>query len=41
MRSFLQALLAVLTLGMISMGCNRTTAPPEPRDVTLVVPGMF
>jgi hypothetical protein len=41
MRSFFQALLAILTLGMISTGCNRNTAPPEARDVTLVVPQMF
>jgi hypothetical protein len=40
MRSFWQILLAILTLGMISTGCNRSTAPPEPRDVTLAVTGL-
>jgi hypothetical protein len=40
MRSFFQILLAILTLGMISTGCNRSTAPPEPREVTIVVPAM-
>jgi hypothetical protein len=41
MRSFWQVLLTILTLGMISIGCNRTPALPTARDVTLVVPGMF
>jgi hypothetical protein len=41
MRSFLQTLLAIVTLGMISLGCNsKTDAPVTPTDVTLNVPGM-
>jgi hypothetical protein len=43
MRSFLQTLLAVITLGMITPGCGRTDkAPVEAAlmDVTLLVPAM-
>jgi hypothetical protein len=41
MRSFLHFLLTVFTLGMIA-GCgSKPATPAEPRDVTLVVPGMF
>ena len=45
MRSFLQMLVAVITLGMVQIGCSRPGAPatPEnatPTDVTLLVPGM-
>jgi hypothetical protein len=44
MRSFLQSLVAVLTLGMFSMGCGKQQpqepAAPSSTDVTLLVPGM-
>ena len=41
MRSFLQTLLAILTLGMVSLGCSsKPDAPAAPTDVTLRVPGM-
>ena len=41
MRSFLQALLAILTLGMVSLGCSKQQATPAlSTDVTLLVPGM-
>jgi hypothetical protein len=41
MRSFLQTLLAIVTLGMISLGCgSKTDTPATPTDVTLKVPGM-
>jgi hypothetical protein len=43
MRSFLQTLLAIVTLGMITPGCGRTDkAPAEATamDVTLLVPAM-
>jgi hypothetical protein len=42
LRSFFQSVLAVLTLGMVSVGCsNKTDAPATPTDVTLRVPGMY
>ncbi len=43
MRSFLQFLLCVFTLGMIGRtGSGNNAGPPaEARDVTLVVPGMY
>jgi hypothetical protein len=44
MRSFLQSLLAIVTLGMVQVGCSRPGAPaPEEAtatDVTLLVPAM-
>ena len=41
-RSFFQTLLAVVTLGMVSLGCNnKTDTPATPTDVTLHVPGMW
>ena len=41
MRSFLQTLLAIVTLGMVSLGChNKTDTPATPMDVTLNVPAM-
>jgi hypothetical protein len=41
MRSFLQTLLAVVTLGMVSLGCqSKTDTPAAPTDVTLNVPAM-
>jgi hypothetical protein len=41
MRSFLQTLLAVVTLGMVSLGCkSQTDTPAPPTDVTLNVPAM-
>jgi hypothetical protein len=41
MLRFLQTLVAVLTLGMVSLGCgSKSDSPPEPRDVTLYVPAM-
>ena len=44
MRTFLQSLLAILTLGMVSVGCNRQQpqqdTPATPMDVTLLVPAM-
>jgi hypothetical protein len=44
MRTILQSLLAILTLGMVSVGCNRQQpqqeAPATATDVTLLVPGM-
>ena len=41
MRSFLQTLLAILTLGMVSLGCgSKTDTPVTPADVTLSVPAM-
>jgi hypothetical protein len=46
MRAFLQSLLAVLTLGMVPMGCSKQPGPGAPApsagppDVTLLVPGM-
>jgi hypothetical protein len=40
-RSFLQSLVAVLTLGMVSPGCgSKTDSPVTPTDVTLSVPAM-
>jgi hypothetical protein len=41
MRSFLQSLLAFVTLGMISLGCSKTETPLAPADVALHVPGMY
>jgi hypothetical protein len=41
MRSFLQWLLALVTLGMVSLGCSKTETPTTPTDVTLRVPGMY
>jgi hypothetical protein len=41
MRSFLQSLLGVITLGMVSLGCGKTETPMKPADVTLRVPGMW
>jgi hypothetical protein len=41
MRSFLQSLLAVVTMGMVSLGCkNQTDTPALPMDVTLNVQAM-
>jgi len=43
MRSFLQTLLAIVTLGMITPGCGRTDKTPaqaDVMDVTLLVPAM-
>ncbi len=44
MRTFLQSLLAILTLGTFSLGCNKQApqgaAPAATTDVTLLVPGM-
>jgi hypothetical protein len=40
MRSFLRALLAIVTLGMVSLGCSREAAPVTPTDITLLVPAM-
>jgi hypothetical protein len=40
MRSFLQSLLAIVTLGMVSWGCNQQAAPVTPTDITLLVPAM-
>ena len=44
MRTFLQSLLAILTLGMVSVGCNRQQGQQDTlataTDVTLLVPGM-
>jgi hypothetical protein len=41
MRSFLKTLLAVITLGMVSLGCSsKPDAPAAPTDVTLNVPAM-
>ena len=45
MRTFLQSLLTVVTLGMVQIGCGRPGAPETPTeaaptDVTLLVPGM-
>ncbi len=43
MRTFLQSLLAFFTLGMGTVACTKSDAPPSPAastDVTLVVPGM-
>jgi hypothetical protein len=44
MRTFLRSILAFLTLGMCTMGCNKSDAPASPAaktDVVLYVPGMF
>jgi hypothetical protein len=40
MRSFLRSLLAIVTLGMISLGCNQQATPTTPTDITLLVPAM-
>ncbi len=43
MRSFLQTLLAIVTLGMFTPGCgnrDKSAADTAPRDVTLLVPAM-
>jgi hypothetical protein len=41
-RSFLQSLLACITLGMVSLGCSKSEdAPATSLDVTLHVPGMY
>ena len=40
MRTFLQSLLTGLTLGMISLGCNKQETQVSPTDVTLKVPSM-
>lgn len=45
MRRFLRLLFAILTLGMIPLGCggdrpNKSETPATPMDVTLSVPAM-
>ncbi len=43
MHTFLRSILAFLTLGMVTLGCNKTESPPEAvaqTDVVLLVPGM-
>ena len=41
LRSFFQSLLAVVTLGMVPLGCsNKPDAPVTPTDVTFHVPAM-
>jgi copper chaperone CopZ len=40
MRSFMHSLLTIITLGMISLGCNKQDAPATPTDITLSVPAM-
>lgn len=43
MRTLLRSILAFLTLGMCSMGCNKSDTPATPAvqtDVVLSVPGM-
>ena len=48
MRSFLKSMLTFFTLGLGTVACTKTDAPPAApppaavlTDVTLVVPGMF
>jgi hypothetical protein len=45
MRSLLRSILAVVTLGMCSAGCDKSdkgpATPAASTDVTLKVPGMF
>ena len=43
MRKFFQSLLAFFTLGVFTMGCSKSDAPPPPAptDVVLNLPGMF
>jgi hypothetical protein len=41
MRSLLRWALAFATLGMVSLGCNKSESQPVPTDVTLHVPGMY
>ena len=48
MRTFFQSLVALVTLGMFQVGCNKPDKPGAPAtppgvaptDVTLLVPGM-
>ncbi len=41
MRSFLQSLVTLLSLGMLPLGCSKSeTPPPAPTDVTFYVPAM-
>ena len=40
MSSFLKSLLTFATLGMISLGCQRSEGPMPSTDVTLLVPAM-
>jgi hypothetical protein len=40
LRSLLQSFLAVITLGMVQLGCNKAEAAVTPTDVTLYVPAM-
>ena len=41
MRTFLQTLLACVTLGMVSLGCGKQEeAQVAPTDVTLKIPSM-
>jgi hypothetical protein len=42
MRSLLKSILAFFTLGVSTVACTKSEAPPAPpADVTLHVPGMF
>jgi hypothetical protein len=44
MRSLLKSILAFFTLGIGTVACTKTDAPPPPAaacDVTLHVPGMY
>jgi hypothetical protein len=39
-RSWWQALVGLVTLGILPPGCSRTEAPLPPADVTMLVPGL-
>jgi hypothetical protein len=44
MRSLLKSILAFFTLGVGTIACTKTDAPPplaSGSDVTLIVPGMY